>query len=340
QMVRLAWREDREAFDTLQALVQAEADAGRAGIAAGAFAQMAVWFSAERVGQDRIDGARRQAAALLAKAGGAALIDDRDPKAPLLRAAAQLAGGDEDEAWRLIKDQQKLLTEHIGTAPADLVLLAARRFAGEGRTDTARTLVESLLRSQRDDGEGPARARLLLGDLAFRDEDLPAATLEFQQVIATWPKSRAALEAQLRLGDCLLAARQAEQARKIYEQFAEHEDDETRIRAHARLAMLEIQAGNKPKALELFREIAAMNPPRALADELYLDWGRALIGANRLQEAEDVLTMVGLAQGEDPVPPASRCASPCAIRTCRPARPAPRCRWWCAPPRATRRSWT
>jgi TolA-binding protein len=301
---RLIWREDRDNVDRAIAFAQAEADAGRAGIAAGIFSSMAAWFRADRVGQERIDQMRRLAAAQLAKAGVAgAAIDDKDPKAALLRAAAQLAAGDEEEAWRLLRENRKLLDEHLARMPAELVLLAAKRSAGDGDIAGARSLVEALLRAQGDDAEGLARARLLLGEFAMREEDLPSATLEFQQVIATWPKSRAALEAQLRLGDCLAAARQLDQARKIYEQYTEHEDAETRIRAHARLAMLEIQAGNKPRALELFREIAAMNPPRGLADELYLDWGRALIGANRLQEAEDVLTLVGLAQGEDPVAP-------------------------------------
>lgn len=302
--VRTIWRDDRDNCERVQALVQAEADAGRAGIAAGAFANMAAWFNPDRVGQERIDQIRRLAAVQLAKAGGVgAALDDADPRAPLLRAAALLGSGDEDEAWRIIKERQQLLRDNLSRLPADLVLLAARRLAGDGDLAAGRALAEGLLRAQGDDGEGPARARLLLGDFAMREDDLPSATLEFQQVIAAWPKSRAALEANLRLGDCLLAARQADQARKIYEQFTASEDDETRIRAHARIAMLELQAGNKPRALELFREIAAMNPPRNLADQLYLDWGRALIGANRLQEAEEVLTLVGLAHGEDPIAP-------------------------------------
>ena len=46
-----------------------------------------------------------------------------------------------------------------------------------------------------------------------------------------------------------------------------------------------------------------MNPPKALADQLYLDWGKALIEKNQLAEAETLVTLVGLGDKRDPVAP-------------------------------------
>ena len=308
RMVRTRNQNDKNGFDQVLEQVKAEAAAGRHGVAAAAYAHMAEWFSG--VDDDRRSGVRRAAAEALAKLGGSgaatALIDDRDPKAPLLRAAALLAAGDEDEAYRQAVSNPKLLDASIGTLGADLLLLVARNRIREGEYAYARDILQRLIQARSGDksaAESVARSHLLLGDIEFRNANFPAALLEFQAVTAGWPATRAAFEAGLRVGDAHLAARREADARKAYEALVDHEDTETRIQARFRLAMLEHRAGNEAAAAERFRQVSAMNPSKSLADQLYLDWGKALIEKNQLAEAENIVTLVGLGDRRDPVAP-------------------------------------
>ena len=308
RMVRTRGRNDGGGFDQVFTEVQKEAAQGRHGVAAAAFGHMAEWFNA--VNEERRGSARRAAAEALAKIGGGAgataLIDDRDPKAPLLRAAALLAAGDEDEAYRQAIANPKLLEANIATLGSDLSLLIARNRIREGEFPAARDIIQRLIEARSGDrsaGETVAQAHLLLGDIEFRNANYPAALLEFQAITTGWPTTRAALDAGLRLGDTHLAARREADARKAYEVLVDHEDGETRIKARFRLAMLEHRAGNDTEASEHFREVSSMNPPKALADQLYLDWGKALIEKNQLAEAETLVTLVGLGDKRDPVAP-------------------------------------
>ena len=308
RMVRTRGRNDGGGFDQVFIEVQKESAQGRHGVAAAAFGHMAEWFNA--VDEARRGSARRAAAEALAKIGGGAaataLIDDRDPKAPLLRAAALLAAGDEDEAYRQATANPKLLEANIATLGSDLALLIARNRIREGEFPSARDIIQRLIEARSGDraaGETVAQAHLLLGDIEFRNANYPAAQLEFQAITSGWPTTRAALEAGLRVGDTHLAARREADARKAYEALVDHEDSQTRIKARFRLAMLEHRAGNEAAASEHFRAVAAMNPPKALADQLYLDWGKALIEKNQLAEAETLVTLVGLGDKRDPVAP-------------------------------------
>ena len=220
-MVRTRGRNHREGFDEVFVEVKKETAAGRYGVASATFAHMAEWFNA--VDDDRRAMARRAAAEALAKIGGGAaataLIDDRDPNAPLLRAAALLAAGDEDEAYRQATSNPKLLDANITTLGSDLLLLIARNRIREGEFPFARDLLQRLIQARSTDksaAETVARAHLLLGDIEFRNANYPAALLEFQAITAGWPGTRAALDAGLRTGDTHLATRREADARKAY----------------------------------------------------------------------------------------------------------------------------
>lgn len=309
-LVRTVPQSDRDGFDRVLAEIAAEKADGRPGVAAALAQHAAAWFAAGRLDADRIARVKRLAAEYLAASAAgvvvAETIDDRDPAAPILRAAALLASGDEVEAVRQGRAALPLLRERVATAPADLILAVARSLGGAGEVAEARELLHRFLAARSEAigaEEDLARARIQLGDLLFQEDDLKAATLEFQAVVATWPKSRSAAEAGLRAGDCLLAERRFDEARKAYEAYLDHDSGEVRVRAICRLGLLAYQAGDSAAAVARFREAAALNPPKRLADELYLDWGRVLMDRNQLAEAEDVLVLAGFAGRHEPVAP-------------------------------------
>ena len=306
RLVRTGWRDDAGGFDRVYAEVDKVAKAGDHGIAAGAFQNMARWFNPAAVGAQRIEQAKAMASTELAKTGAMQAIDDNDPRAPLLRAGALIAAGDEEEAYRLIRDRLKLLEDNLGSSPADLVLLAARNLIREERTDQARRILGAFNRLLGDNpanAEPASHARLLLGEAAFADENQQVALSEFQTVVATWPKSPWAAEAALRIGDSYWAQRQMAQARTAFEQIAAGDDRLMRIKARFRLALLASEEGRRDEAFDMMRQLAADNPPKDLKSQMFLDWSKLLLDSNRLKEAEDLLTQIGLASTGEPIAP-------------------------------------
>ena len=305
-LVRSGWRDNPGDFDRVLAEIIIERDAGRIGVAAGAFAHMAKWFNPDRVSPERIQNAQRLASDCQARLGSLQDIDARDPRAPLLRAGALLAAGDEIEAYRLAKANEKLLEANLASVPSDLVLLVARNRIREERYVDARALLLAFSRTLNESpasADAAARARFQIGEAFYFEGNHQAAQTEYQTVIATWPKLPQTSEAQLRLGDCAYAQRQVPQARAAFEQLLMADDKLVRIKARYRLALLASAEGQKDEAFKMFRELAIENPPKEVANELYLDWGKQLINANRLKEAEDVLALVGRSNNRDPVAP-------------------------------------
>nr|MBA3685303.1 hypothetical protein [Planctomycetota bacterium] len=306
RLVRTGWRDAPDQFDRVLAEVTAEMNAGRYGLAAGAFQHMAKWFEPTRVGAERIQLAQRLATGCLGKLGVITEIDERDPRAPLLRAAAFIATGDESEAYRMATQHLQLLEDNLGTVSSDLVLLVARNQIREEKFTQSRRLLSAYQRQLGDaaaSADAAARTRYLIGEASFHEGNSQVALLEYQAVVASWPKSPTAIDAALRVGDCFYAQRQAGQARSAYEQLLFNDDREVRIKAKFRLAVLASEEQQQDEAFRMFREIAADNPPKDLANQLYLDWGKLLIGASRLKEAEDVITLVGLSTNREPVTP-------------------------------------
>lgn len=296
---------NRDQFDLLFASAQVEVSAGRHGVAAGAFTRLHDYFTG--VDEERRGKAQRQAAQSAGQIGGVVAssvlaIDDKDPLAPILRAQAQLAAGDEAEAYRLARPALKVLEDGIDRVSADLVLLVARNLAREGEADTGTALVKSLLR-QNPGKDATVQAQMALGDLRYAAADYPTALLDFQSVIASYGDRDEARQAELRVADCHQAMRQVDEARRLYERLSEDPAERIRVQAIFRLALLDQAEGQGEAALARFRQLADLRLPEDLASQLYLDWGKTLIDHNRLREAEDVILMVGIQQARDPIAP-------------------------------------
>lgn len=292
-------------FDAMMGLTKMFVDRGNDGVASGAYDHIARHFT--RVDDGRRKQARRQALQAMTRLGGVVVealmeIDEDDPMAPVLRAQALLSVGRDEEAYLAGKEALELMVDNAGKVSMDLTLAVADGLVKEKEYEQAVMLLQAWNRS--NGGSGSAQVLLEIGNTRFADKDYSAALLEFQSVIASFPDTAEAAEAQLRIGDCYLSLRQFDEAYGVYEKVLNAADNEgLRAQATFRMALLEAQRGESDAALELFQEVARMNPSQDLLDEMYLDWTKVLIDNNQLGNAMDVVMQSGMRTGLEPIAP-------------------------------------
>jgi TolA-binding protein len=148
----------------------------------------------------------------------------------------------------------------------------------------ARMKVAEIFRGKKDDcamavvefqevlNEGPppetaAQAQYRMAECYFRNGEIQQARTEYETLLATWPESSWADDAQTGVGYCFLALRRYGQALKAYQKVVESSNDPDLV-ADARLGMATAyeETGLLPQAEGILRDLLDKHPNRELVE--------------------------------------------------------------------------
>jgi len=152
--------------------------------------------------------------------------------------------------------------------------------------------------------ESPLRvsAMFRIGSSYFQKKDFVEARANFQSVLDRYPKDFFAPLAQYFIAESYLVAGQVREAMFAYTKVITQYPETAKISplAHFKLAWTGFQVGDYAQALQTCNNFASLYPTNALAKNIYLIMGNALIKLKRYQEATAALQrIIDLAPSSD-----------------------------------------
>jgi len=195
--------------------------------------------------------------------------------------------GQSDEAikhLRAVTDGRRTRAEFL---PA-LFTLANISF-DDGAWQEAEQSFGQYVRASGEDGEGRDAATMKVALAQLRQNNTSEAIETLDTLLSTWPHSDHAPHAQFELAQAHVTLGNDTRAQRAFERLLEHHDN-TRFAPHAlrHMAAIASRAGDARRAADLYAR-AADRGGSDLANEIALERARALINADRPQDAASLL---------------------------------------------------
>ncbi len=164
-------------------------------------------------------------------------------------------------------------------------------YAAEGEYQKALREFNRMVSSPDVPADLKARTIVAIGSVQDNMGERQSAELSFQQVIASYPKSKAAFEAYVRLGDVQRKQGKCAEAEINYSTVMKNPDAPAAVRqdAYRGAADCAARSGDKTKASKLYSEMFAAFKGVPAAPEVYLDAARAAQSAGNFQLASSYL---------------------------------------------------
>ncbi len=190
-------------------------------------------------------------------------------------------------------DSLRAFADFLDAAPADARSRTARYRLGElsyltGDLPAARRALEAFTAGK---GDHPAleTAWTYLGDVCFALNDWPAARTAYERSLAAHPRGRLADRARFGLARTLAAAGDRDRAVRLFRDLAQKGGPEWVDRAWLQIGTIELAAGRPAEAVDALETLERTVPDSALKGEARLRRARALDRLGRSDEAGRLL---------------------------------------------------
>jgi TolA-binding protein len=254
-----------------------------------------------QVDAPRTQAAREMIGQAYARMGGVGLtIDENSPYAALLKATLYLRLGDHKLAFETYDANKELFDKYRSELPLDLILFVADSHITAGG-DANHERAEDILRgwlvkfaeNKEVDDSSKAKVQLLLARNYFKAGRFEVSRSEFNTVVAKYPTTPEATDAEFGIGESFMAQKIYDQAEAVFEKLANSRQRDVTIRAEFLRGVLAYKRGDKDEARKIFTAVLERVPDITLADKALYNLSEVYGDEQRHIEQLELLRTIG-----------------------------------------------